>query len=507
MHWFDIRKAVRLALPALVSAFAILQAAAAEFEVPFGQRQLFLDDHGVEETTNLTRTLHAPEKRGPVIRPQPPHEMAIQTRCAPAWNPERKVYQIWTLVSGMEYPTGGYAYFESKDGIHWTRPVLNQREVYGLKENNYLADDAKILNAIYDADEPSPDRRYKGLVTGENRAPAVSPDGVHWTRLEVPPVPSWDESNMSFDRASHTYLLTVKQGGPYGRAVYLSTSQDFQNWTKPELAFCADEQDQILGKERIARRFADPKMQQPTFNIPEKYNVDVYNMGIFRYEGVYIGLPSMFHQTGKVDGTYKGFDDWDISPEMRAVYKRDGDWSGFHHIQMLCSRDLKTWTRLAGRQPFIDNSPAGEDVYDSGCIIGPSAPVPHGDELWFYYTGLKAYGGPSTADNAAVNLAVLRRDGFFSLDAADDEGTLLTKPFVLPGGELFVNVNAKKGRLRAELLDGNGRILARFSEIRGDRTHKKLKWRGGDLAHWKGRPVQLRLTLRNASLYSYWFEE
>lgn len=39
----------------------------------------------------------------------------------------------------------------------------------------------------------------------------------------------------------------------------------------------------------------------------EVYNVDVYNMGVFKYESVYIGLPAMFHSVspdghGNTDG-------------------------------------------------------------------------------------------------------------------------------------------------------------------------------------------------------------
>ena len=70
---------------------------------------------------------------------------------------------------------------------------------------------------------------------------------------------------------------------------------------------------------------------------------------------------------------------------------------------------------------------------------GPSSPLERGNELWFYYTGVRQYAfitsseDPGyedyTPDAGAVCLAVLRRDGFISLDAAEKEGTLLTKSF------------------------------------------------------------------------------
>ena len=56
-------------------------------------------------------------------------------------------------------------------------------------------------------------------------------------------------------------------------------------------------------------------------------------MGVFRYEGIYIGLPAMFHSTGPVPN-YPNTD-------------------GFHLVELTCSRDLKDWRRLGDRQAFI----------------------------------------------------------------------------------------------------------------------------------------------------------
>ena len=85
-------------------------------------------------------------------------------------------------------------------------------------------------------------------------------------------------------------------------------------------------------------------------------------------------------------------------------------------------------------------------------------PVEHGDELWFYYSALKWRDNPyrfnsdrtrrdpqtlspsERADQAegggAVCLAVLRRDGFVSLDAGEQPGTVTTRPFRCAGTKL-----------------------------------------------------------------------
>ena len=57
------------------------------------QRQLFLDDYIVERIDGLKRTMHQPAKRGAVIKPDQEWEVSLQTRCAPAWDEQRKVFK------------------------------------------------------------------------------------------------------------------------------------------------------------------------------------------------------------------------------------------------------------------------------------------------------------------------------------------------------------------------------------------------------------------------------
>ena len=58
------------------------------FCIPKGQRQLFLDDCGVERIESLKRTLHQPDKKGAVIRADylANPSYTIQTRTAPVWD-------------------------------------------------------------------------------------------------------------------------------------------------------------------------------------------------------------------------------------------------------------------------------------------------------------------------------------------------------------------------------------------------------------------------------------
>ncbi len=98
------------------------------------------------------------------------------------------------------------------------------------------------------------------------------------------------------------------------------------------------------------------------------------------------------------------------------------------------------------------------------------------------------------------------RDGFVSLDAGDEPGTLLTKPFVMAGTTLHVNVDARAGELNVTVLDGDGQTVAVAEPVTGDQARAVLRWKSGDLNSVKGKSVSLRLSLRNARLYSFWSE-
>ena len=319
----------------------------------------------------------------------------------------------------------------------------------------------------------------------------------------MPAVPSSDEGNLSYDPLEGLFIHTVKRGGPFGRAVALATSRDFKTWQDYGVVFHADKLDQEVGSKNIQARAADPTLQQALYDAPQTHNVDVYNMGVFQYEGIYIGLPALFHATGPVPN-YPNTD-------------------GFHLIQLACSRDLKSWQRLGDRATFIGPSRLDSGAYDLMQILPPSAPVVKDDELWFYYTGLKyrvnftyvgTYPDGTTVpmpgrdrDAGAVCLAVLRRDGFVSLDAGAEPGTMLTRPFALPGTKLRLNADAAEGEIIVTLLDGAGNTVAVSEGVAGDHVRADVKWKQGDLSSLTGQVVSLRFKLRQARLYSFWIEE
>jgi hypothetical protein len=138
-----------------------------------------------------------------------------------------------------------------------------------------------------------------------------------------------------------------------------------------------------------------------------------------------------------------------------------------------------------------------------GCLIVK-------DKLYFYMSGRSGVAGDRASGVCGMGLATLRRDGFASLDASTNPGTLTTRPVRFTGKYLFVNAAARGGELRIEALDESGSPVEPFtlrncSAIRTDKTLISVHWKGAhDLASLAGKPVRFRFHLRNGSLYAFW---
>ena len=132
-----------------------------------------------------------------------------------------------------------------------------------------------------------------------------------------------------------------------------------------------------------------------------------------------------------------------------------------------------------------------------------------GDKLYFYFSG-RAMCSQFWDGSANTGLAVLRRDGFASLDAGATPGVLTTRPVCFQGKRLFVNAAVNRGELAVEILDHQGRTLAPFARanclpLTLDKTLAEVKFQGADdLSSLAGRPVRFRFHLRNGSLYAFW---
>ena len=110
-------------------------------------------------------------------------------------------------------------------------------------------------------------------------------------------------------------------------------------------------------------------------------------------------------------------------------------------------------------------------------------------------------------------MASLRRDGFVSLEAAD-QGSMLTRPIRHPGGRLHINARTEKGgsvRVAVRRSDGEYDGM-RFDEWSGDRCrtfsgdsmNHTVAWEGStDPASLKDQAIRLEFPLGEGGAFLF----
>ena len=130
-----------------------------------------------------------------------------------------------------------------------------------------------------------------------------------------------------------------------------------------------------------------------------------------------------------------------------------------------------------------------------------------GDKMMFYYSGWRKEHGASD-NEAAIGLATLPLDRFVCMEPRKDSGSLTTKPFKLEGDQLLVNVEARGGELRIEILNDDGETITGYEAamcvpITTDALRAGVQWRGESLKELSGKRVRLRFHLTRAKLFSF----
>lgn len=109
-----------------------------------------------------------------------------------------------------------------------------------------------------------------------------------------------------------------------------------------------------------------------------------------------------------------------------------------------------------------------------------------------------------------------RVDGFVSVRAGLEGGTVVTPPLTFKGNQLVINYIAwpfHHGSVRVELQDSDGcpldgLALADCVGLRGDAIEQQVTWKTGvNPGRYAYRPVRLRFALRHADLFSFQFRE
>jgi hypothetical protein len=452
-------------------------------------RQLFVDDFLID-STDLTRVQHQPVlySGNPILAPNSqgldPDGLAMVYSDGVWYDPADHLFKMWY--------DGGYGnhicYAVSSDGLSWTKPRLPDAVVPNTNIVLQLGGGRDSTTVWMDLrDDPS--RKFKLFsYYPDNNVGYVgiyfSPDGIHWgPRQSNSPLSLWDRTTVYYNpfrgvwvnsaRNSAAYLPpTAVLAGANVRSRHYSESRDLQNWNPPD----------PTNSFEVSRDDRDPPYPGST------RSPDLYNLDATPYESLMVGLFSWYYAP---DGP-------DLA-ELSVGFSRDG----FHWSRP---------TRGAGpANAFIaaSNQPNTWNGYNTQSAGGGFLVV--GDQLYIYFSGRN---NRHSLDHDAstmryTGLAMLRRDGFYSMDAGPGPGTMTTHPVRFSGNHLFVNVADPQGQLQVEVLDVNGNVIPQFSKnnsavISADSTAREVRWTGGSLGSLAGQPVRFRFYLTNGELYSFW---
>lgn len=484
------------------------------------RRELFVDDFLIERLAGKAELrLHHPQPQELVMVLDEPWEGTGSGGYYTVFRDGdiyRMFYKGWniafdTKTKKHQSSPSAMCYAESDDGIRWRKPTLGLVEFKGSKENNIVLADGLIagmrivagVSALVKDDNPdaAPDARYKAFTLSakpKGLLPLKSADGLTWSPMADKPVitnGAFDNQNVAFwspaEKAYRIYWRVFAHGdnntataNPIGvRSIRTATSKDFVNWDEGADLTYVDSPEEALYHTPLRPYERAPHI---ILGFPARY--------IERDEPASDDLPEPEHRQLR-----------------KSVNKRYG--TALTEALLMASRDgvrFKRWNE-AFLRPGIERP--GTWNYGHQFLawqpietksLTPGAP----NELSLYAT--ESYW---TGNSSEVRRYTLRLDGFVSVQAPMKGGELLTKPLTFSGKELSLNFSTSAaGDIRVEIQDADGRPLPGFTleechTIFGDTLARSISWKGSrDVSALAGRPVRLRVVLRDADLYSFRFQ-
>ena len=457
-------------------------------------RQLFVDDFLIQQTT-MSRTQHQAVMYpgNPVMVPNGAlkdsagYNMPFSDG---AWfDPADHLYKMWSDCGYGNMIC--YAY--STDGKNWIRPSFADSVVPGTNFVLQIGggrDSDTVWMDLHD----DPSRKFKAFAFYNSQILVYfSADGIHWSGQPNYIYSGGDRTTMFWNpfrnvwveslRSQRTVPATANRPA-YGsdRVRYYVESPDLLHWTP------ADFTDSFWTG---ADEYDPPYVSGGAY--PQLYNLDAV-----AYESLTVGMFSWLHPGPADPGNDPSGAPGPALVELGVGFSRDG----FNWVRPTRgggpSNAFIPASNLAGTWNMGNTQSTG-----GGFLVV-------GNELWFYFSGRNGPHGHETA--GSTGMAMLRRDGFYSMDAGSTEAVLTTRQVQFSGKNLFVNVNDPLGSLQVEVLDSNGNVIPAFSRqnsvaVSVDSTLQQMSWNGvSDLSSLTapGTHVQFRFYLTSGQLYSFW---
>lgn len=459
-------------------------------------RQLFVDDFLIAKT-DLTRSFHQPEycKENPVLRADKKWEHKSRGWFAApysggVWYDQKdRKFKLWYC--------GGYlasiCYAESADGIRWKKPALDAVE----KGTNIVLepgppgkDRRRDSTSVWlDRFAKDPRKRFKYFATEAGRGWGLvyrtSPDGIHWSQPVVSRRIAGDRTTMIHNPFRGVWVVSLRIGTEVGRSRGYVEGRDPAKLIRsvPGGNFRRD-------PDGPASLWVGADKLDPVHPVEKwRRGHQLYNLDAVAYESLMLGFFVIWQGPSNGEcGRHK----LQKRNEILLGFSRDG----FHWARPCRRRFIRcTWDEGHWRFGNV------QSVGGACCLVG--------DKLYIYFTGRAKPKGAWDAD-ASTGLVFLRRDGFASMDAGKQGGTLTTRPVTFKGKHLFVNVDCPQGELKAEVLAKDGKVIQPFTAancnaLSCDKTLARVTWKPGrDLSSLAGKPVRFRFHLQGGSLYAFW---
>ena len=500
-------------------------------------KQLFVDSKFVETSASVSFIMNPPYQADePVLTPDAPWER-LAGACIGIYSSILKEddgrIRIWYHVRTGVYQSGRdeahVAYAESADGIHFTRPVLNLVDSNGTTENNVVIPADIGGSSVWIDPHAPPEFRYKNQ-SKVYSPPEVwghlhmhgSPDGIHWKLVRDVRLSrgGWDTQSIVFwDPPVGRYAMYTRhwfakrhgtaEGNLNYRTVRRLESEDLEEWGNQRIVMRPDDADMDTYDTPYPLRPEGP--ERPYGRTP----MDYYGASVFKYpdpDGVYVMLANAnWYWFDREPVVTVVRDDMGVArEETQNIYGP----SRFD-ARLSVSRDGVEFRRCGGRKPFL--KPGREGSFSSRMVWAMPNPIQMEDELWIYYSGMNR-DHDGIVDPMAGKLlsgigrAVMRLDGFVSVDAGYGGGELVTPPVRFEGTQLELNLDTGGGgSAKVELQDHLGRPIAKFAEsdasyVCGNSVRMPVRW--GDRTHvgeLSGQPVRIRFVMRDCKLYAFQF--
>jgi len=475
-------------------------------------RHLFLSDRLIDSSRSqgVERVVNPPRNLERVLKPDQPWEALGFIFYCSVVDHEGTAMLYYGAYDGEK---GKHLCLTtSKDGLHWERPALGQKEFPGAENNNIFPMEAVEAGVFLDT-KAVPEERFRLLHNRYWPSPekggvylSSSADGIHWKQNETRLFPRVPDSQPSafWDAERQSYAVYLRAWDPDRAVARVETASLDSPWPYDESV----EPFHAWGTQKVATIGRElPVVMRTDDRDPD--NVQIYTSNCFRYpwaEDAYLAFPAAYY-------LYRG-----EGLKDRALNGNDGTFD----VQLAVSTDGIAWERF--REPWVE--PGSIDGTELQLVSMGSGMIRRGRELYQYFVGWPhTHGRPVVWDKdledraewlekdlGGIYRATSRVDGFVSLDAGAESGTWTSPAVTFEGNELLLNIDSSgTGEATVAVLDEQAKVFPGLAHedcewIHQDAIDYPVTWKGGDqLAALHGQPVRLQVKMRNTSLYALQF--